>query len=1230
MKTGIDRKIHGIMRTVKELLLICLLSIGISTVRGQSGTIAFDTTGKLTQLTQHKSLSLPKFELAAPMSLPLVSLNGIKGSWSPAMIKTGTIGATTYTFTPDPGQSAASTTVSITIADPAVPIFKQIDTLLKDSPAPLLPQMSTNGISGSWNQPKVNTAIVGTTSYTFKSKGKRPQTFSMNITVVQQWTPYFNFPRSFFQFATPMILPTISANAITGRWSPSSINTLVRDTKRYTFTPDPGQHATVTTMDITIIDMVDPEFDAIPPSQQYSVASRLPIISHNGIIGTWDPAIINTAVPGSWPYVFTPDPGQHAKSKTVDLEVYDQINPVFPPPRSLLLNSVPPSLQSTSLNGITGTWIPERINTAVAGVSRYYFTPDPGQGAVGISLNILVTNNMEPTFTPFEILQNAPPPPLPPVSLEGIPGDWNPANVDATNVGSFTYHFTPHQMLGVNPVPGSLIIKVNAPNIPKFKPIGPFSQKIASPSSKDFLAQDATIKKTSRDILLDRIASALALLDPQNTDSLHQFIILLWGANEVENLRVELTTLTTSLSNNDASSIAALNQLAPLSSPLRGYLLNSSSFIYSVVPEAPSGWTMELHRKSPFNQFLLDLYNGPDPLPKKPIISIAEYIRDIQYLRTKTRIGDSLARLYNPLGMDPALVNEMQAFSAEAGDTLSRFTAIYNLLNSNWYKYWFWVRGGQIRLNPLDFSTDNLLNFSPQYVLNANGDSFNEYIDSVIRKYKLYDTVGKVDAFRKILALKGSGNVLYYLKARLDSLTAANAQNQALYTITDQTLNSVQMPAKGKEEAKKDYYIYSVSSGFKTEDNDPDYLSRPIFTDSIKRIVVVNLPTSSKLYLKENAKGIVDQSSFEAGVGNISALIIQAAAAISQYSTPLGAISTFLTAGSPVVNKLAPKPVLGAGLREGSQGIDLKSALYSLTTVIQFPVKYLKDNHIYIDRLYREIHIPHILVQNANKLVNDLDGDNDQNQDETIITALQTVINDYLRVWKRYAKTVQDFNNDRLMADNFLEIFTHSTLPADKLSPTTPKAPLLSSKILTTTTVVDSAIQKYDTLYSVTSSDTNKIDQFKYKTGKTYRFQLSAGISYVAADYVQTKVATTNGQLSVSNSAQQYRFLVGLHVYLGKGLFLQDNRAFGRLCERSSLFFGVGFPNPLENLYLGYSYDIWPGFKAVCGAYFFRNDRYTIQNNQVIEDQTRYNGTGPFFAIQIDPTSLLKALGFSK
>jgi gliding motility-associated-like protein len=53
----------------------------------------------------------------APPLLP-VSMNGIPGTWSPAVISTSTIGTTNYAFTPAPGQCATTAVLSIEITAP--------------------------------------------------------------------------------------------------------------------------------------------------------------------------------------------------------------------------------------------------------------------------------------------------------------------------------------------------------------------------------------------------------------------------------------------------------------------------------------------------------------------------------------------------------------------------------------------------------------------------------------------------------------------------------------------------------------------------------------------------------------------------------------------------------------------------------------------------------------------------------------------------------------------------------------------------------------------------------------------------------------------------------------------------------------------------------------------------------------------------------------------------------
>lgn len=60
--------------------------------------------------------------------LPIVSVNGIKGAWSPAIIETNLLGAYIFTFTPDAGQNAIPVTMQINV----IPQFDVSATIVAD------------------------------------------------------------------------------------------------------------------------------------------------------------------------------------------------------------------------------------------------------------------------------------------------------------------------------------------------------------------------------------------------------------------------------------------------------------------------------------------------------------------------------------------------------------------------------------------------------------------------------------------------------------------------------------------------------------------------------------------------------------------------------------------------------------------------------------------------------------------------------------------------------------------------------------------------------------------------------------------------------------------------------------------------------------------------------------------------------------------------------------------
>ncbi len=119
-------------------------------------TPTFDTIGPLCQNS-------------IPPVLPVTSKEGITGSWSPASINTSVLGTTTYKFTPSPADSCSSpASVNIAIVSSVAPTFPTIaGSYCQNDTATSLPQISKEGIHGTWSPSSINTTDVGRAVYTF-------------------------------------------------------------------------------------------------------------------------------------------------------------------------------------------------------------------------------------------------------------------------------------------------------------------------------------------------------------------------------------------------------------------------------------------------------------------------------------------------------------------------------------------------------------------------------------------------------------------------------------------------------------------------------------------------------------------------------------------------------------------------------------------------------------------------------------------------------------------------------------------------------------------------------------------------------------------------------------------------------------------------------------------------------------------------------------------------------
>jgi hypothetical protein len=130
-------------------------------------------------------------------ALPTVSENGVSGTWTPAINNFET---TTYTFTPNNLDCATSTTMTIVVNPLVTPQFTQVQPIcVGDTLAPL-PNISSNGISGTWFPALNNTS---TTTYTFvPNLGSCSNTTTMTIAVNSGTIPTGESLQTFNEGAT--------------------------------------------------------------------------------------------------------------------------------------------------------------------------------------------------------------------------------------------------------------------------------------------------------------------------------------------------------------------------------------------------------------------------------------------------------------------------------------------------------------------------------------------------------------------------------------------------------------------------------------------------------------------------------------------------------------------------------------------------------------------------------------------------------------------------------------------------------------------------------------------------------------------------------------------------------------------------------------------------------------------------------------------------------------------
>lgn len=411
---------------------------------------------------------------------------GIVGTWSPSNVISNAASGT-YTFTPDPilHPCAEPQTISVTVNPIVAPTFLNLQppTICQNSTGQVLPVSSNDAIpiTGTWGPfTSIKTTIIGTTPYTFiptagQCVSSTPTTINVTINSIE--TPTFNSIPAICAGTTLLpLLPLNSTNfpPISGVWNPDKIDNTT--TKEYEFIPIIASHPCTpkTKITITVTPNITPTFNVsniqcegtgiltLPPN-----SSDIPPIS-----GLWSPVTIDTSVLGSNTYVFTPNVGSCVVSATFPktIEVYTNATPTFTPITPFCAGTPIPLLPN-SIEGIQGTWNPDKINGSV-GIKNYQFTPDISCSPKPPLLSVTVLASPEPTFLPIvptdvcegatfvlsDISNDTPP----------ITGSWSTptgpvTSIDTSVAGTDTYTFILDAGQCAN-APAAIEITVNPSN----------------------------------------------------------------------------------------------------------------------------------------------------------------------------------------------------------------------------------------------------------------------------------------------------------------------------------------------------------------------------------------------------------------------------------------------------------------------------------------------------------------------------------------------------------------------------------------------------------------------------------------------------------------------------------------------------------------------------------------------------------------------------------------------
>ena len=584
-------------------------------------------------------------------------------------------------------------------------------------------------------------------------------------------------------------------------------------------------------------------------------------------------------------------------------------------------------------------------------------------------------------------------------------------------------------------------------------------------------------------------------------------------------------------------------------------------------------------------------------------ISIQGGDLDIKYIGCES-ITESL------LNNLQSILNSAKGLNEKAGKYVSLMDSIKT--NKTFFIRWLWFNSGQLSLNPFEFTTSKNLY---------------ESIDSL----KLENNNKASDDFQN------TNSVLLYnfsFPYEMDN---------------DHNYYSFQF-----NEAKNFQDVSNNSNNLQLSSKYLSRVNRDLPDNKVAFVVIHNIDSLSKLSINYSLKSIKDEPFWETVADTLTKGIAQfGSLKLSQFITPTNPQPDIIINPSSLMEsemKMTNEGEKSASkiVKYKSYEIDVNNKQYSVD------VDTTNDNVVNDSILIRRI----LRDNDSNTKYGCIDGiidkflykrDLNKYSKFNNIEKYNKLINDLTEQFFSFDQRIYSINKGiEQLAYNYNSLLKfnnicHLQIPPDSLKIRETfknDSAIYSTQIFPLMTQSDKQDSFYITYKNKKSTDTTVSVRLKGVVNSAPRhwFTLGIGLAETINKVPLNSVSTSStGQLQVSQDVQSLRLIVGVHFYLGKGLFNLDNRfifhkSYGpsTTWSRVSLFIGTGIPDPLHNWYTGLSADLIPGLRIQAGTQWLWYTKYSLLNNQVSGQASGLRYGGIYFGLTIDPiagiTSLLTSL----